>query len=113
MTGESHNRYDDPFVRILELYVLQAIGALEKEDEQAMKKLTPDLQRIYGVGGGWRSIVEHVMEYRPGAGAEIRLMWLDRKQDVAEREGRRIRPAEFAREFADEVFRRADEDEEE
>ncbi len=105
------DRYDDPFIRILELYILKAVGALEKEDEQSMKRLTPELQRIYGINTGWLRIVEKVMEFPPGAPDEIRSLWLERKEEVAQTEGRRLRPEEFAREFADFCFQ--DEDEEE
>ena len=97
-------RYADPFVRILELYVLKAVGALEKDDEQAMKELTPELQEIYGLSSGWLKIVEHVMEFPREASEEIRSLWLERKQEVAQSEGRRLRPEEFAQEFADQCF---------
>ena len=106
------DRYDDPFVRILELYVLKAIGALEAEDEKQMKELTPELQRIYQHGTGWTKIVEHVMEFPSEAWEEIRTEWIERKREVAEAEGRRLKPEEFAREFADRYFgEEEDEDE--
>lgn len=106
----SQNRYDDPFVRILELYVLKAVGALEKEDAEAMKKLTPELQQIYGHGGGWTRIVEHVMEFPRDAMDETRALWIERKDEVAQNEGRRLHPEEFAREFADRYFFAEEED---
>ena len=109
--GSDEERYGDPFVRILELYVLKAVGALEKEDEQAMKGLTPELQNIYGINAGWLRIVEEVMEFPRDAPEEIRSLWLERKQEVAENEGRRLRPEEFAREFADQCFEGGDEEE--
>lgn len=106
------DRYADPFVRILELYVLKAVGALEKEDEQAMKALTPELQEIYGMSQGWLRIVENVMEFPREAPEEIRSLWLERKEEVAQKEGRRLKPEEFAREFADQCFSEDEESEE-
>lgn len=107
---DANERYADPFIRILELYALKAVGALEKEDAEAMKKVTPELQQIYGNSGGWTRIVEHVMEFPREAPEEIRALWLERKQEVAETEGRRLHPEEFARDFADRCF--ADDDDE-
>lgn len=111
-TGSGEERYEDPFIRILELYALKAVGALEKEDAEAMKKLTPELQVIYGHSGGWLGIVEHVMEFPREAPEEIRALWLERKQEVAQTEGRRLHPEEFAREFADRCFVGDDDDDE-
>lgn len=103
-TNENTDRYDDPFIRLLELYVLKAVGALEKEDAERMKKLTPELQKVFGVSGSWIRIVEQVMEYPKDAPEEIRLIWTERKQEVAQTEGRRLHPEEFARDFADISF---------
>lgn len=108
--SEIESRYDDPFIRILELYVLKAVGALTKEDAETMKKLTPQLQQIYGHSGGWLRIVEYVMEFSRDAADDIRAIWLERKKEVAETEGRRLHPEEFARDFADQCF--ADDDDE-
>ena len=107
---DSTDRYSDPFIRILELYVLKAVGALSREDADAMKKITPELQSIYGHGAGWTRIVEHVMEFPREAQEEIRALWLERKEEVAQTEGRRLHPEEFAREFTDRCF--ADDDDE-
>ena len=107
---QSESRYDDPFIRILELYVLKAVGALRKEDADAMKALTPQLQQIYGHGGGWLSIVEHVMEFPREAPEEIQTLWLDSKKEVAETEGRRLHPEEFAQNFVDWCFTEDDDD---
>ena len=104
-------RYEDPFIRILELYALKAVGALEKEDADAMKKLTPQLQEIYGHGGNWLRIVEHVMEFDRDAADVIQEMWIERKREVAETEGRRLHPEEFARDFADACFSDDEDDE--
>ena len=105
------DRYGDPFVRILELYILKAIGSLTTEDDQAMKQLTPELQSIYGINAGWLRIVEEVMEFPREAPDEIRSLWLERKKEVAETEGRRLYPEEFAREFADQCFDNGEEEE--
>lgn len=108
-SGDGNNesgRYADPFLRIVELYALSAIGALDPEDRRQMKELTPELQQIYGLDLGWKKIVEHVMEFGPGAEEEVRRLWAEWKEE--EREGG---PGGFAREFADRYFP-ADDDEE-
>ena len=99
----AESRYNDPFVRILELYALAAIGALDPEDAKRMKEITPDLQKIYNVEFGWKKLVEHVMEFGPDAEPEVRQAWADRKRE-AEEAGESVKPATFAHEFADRYF---------
>ncbi len=100
----SENRYNDPFVRILELYALASIGALDQEDAKRMKEITPDLQKIYNVEYGWKKLVEHVMEFGPEAEQEVRQAWADRKAKAEEDGEEGVTPATFASEFADEYF---------
>lgn len=102
-------RYNDPFVRILELYALASIGALEPEDAKRMKEITPDLQKIYKVKFGWKRLVEHVMEFGPEAETEVRQAWADRKAKCEDEGERAVTPARFAAEFADEYFPTEDE----
>ena len=102
ISGDPDNdsrRYDDPFLRIVELYALAAIGALDPEDRARMKELTPELQRIYGLDVGWKKIVEQVMEFGSGAEEEVRTLWEEWKEQ--ERTGG---PPAFARDFADRYF---------
>ena len=45
-------RYEGkPLLRLLELYVLKAIGELSQESEDSLKAMGPKLQAIYGGDG--------------------------------------------------------------
>ncbi len=103
MTPEEQARYNDPFVRILELYALAAIGALDPEDRDRMKEITPDLRRIYKVEFGWKKLVEHVMEFEGNAEEEVRQEWAATKEKAAEA-GEEMSPMLFAMRFADRYF---------
>jgi hypothetical protein len=101
----SDGRYDDPFIRIVELYALSAIGALDREDRLRMEEITPDLRKIFGLEVGWKKIVERVMEFGPDAEEEVRRLWSEWKE-----KGTKGGTERFAREFADRCFP-ADDDE--
>lgn len=103
-TTMNHDRYDDPFVRILELWVLATLGAIDEEERAAMKQLEPELRQMYGFDQlGWRKIVERVMEFGEGADEEVRDLWKERKQ-AAQETGETITPRQFAAETADRLW---------
>ena len=95
------SRYkEDPFLRLVELYVLRAIGKLGYKEELAMIKLTPELQSIYDHQGQWFEIVEYVMEFPKGAANEITSEW-----KRALKQNKSLQPEDFARSFTDELFK--------
>lgn len=54
----SNPRYDGkPLLRLLELYVLNAIGDLPQQVRQTLEKMAPKLQAIYGGNGKWHEAV--------------------------------------------------------
>ena len=57
-------RYEGkPLLRLLECYVLHAIGELSKEQIQKLDKMTPKLQQVYKLEGTWIDIIENVMDF--------------------------------------------------
>jgi len=104
--ADDGRRYSDPFLRIVELYALSAIGALDPEDRRQMKELTPELQQIYGLDLGWKKIVEQIMEFGSGAEEEVRRLWAEWKEEASAGG-----PEGFARAFADRYFPAEDDEE--
>ncbi len=104
MPADENPRYNDPFVRLLELWVLATLGAISPEDRQTMKEIEPELREIYAVADlGWKKIIEQIMEFGPGAADELRGLWLERKEEMVE-SGGTISPQRFAEETVDRLF---------
>ncbi|MER9328183.1 hypothetical protein [Mesorhizobium sp. M0488] len=70
-------RYDGlPLLRLLELYVLSAIGELSQESEDDLKRMAPKLQSIYGGDGQWHDAIARSMHMPEEMPAAIRDMWV-------------------------------------
>ena len=53
-----NSRYDGkPLLRLLELYILNAIGELPLSEQESLNRLAPKLQAIYGGNGQWHEAV--------------------------------------------------------
>lgn len=95
------DRYEGkPFLRLLELYALWAIGELRDGDAQTLRKMLPKLSEIYGGSGDWHEIVARVMEFPPGMASELRDEWQENKE-TASLHGQQVAPEHFAEMFAD------------
>lgn len=96
-------RYEGkPFLRLLECYVLDAIGGLDNKQCEALRKMEPQLRKIHGMSGSWVDIVAKLMDFDDTLPDQIRKIWkrnLDRlgKDVVAD-------PEEFAMQFIDQNF---------
>ena len=53
----SERYHGKPFLRLLECYVLRAIGELSEDDESNLNSMLPKLREIYRVNGAWYEIV--------------------------------------------------------
>jgi len=94
-------RYESKaFLRILECYVLNAIGQLEKGDHDRLVEMTPMLQETFNVQGEWVSIVDQVMEFPCGMQAEINKIW-DKNILIANETNEVLTPEFFAKMFVD------------
>ena len=97
-------RYDgQPLLRLLELYVLWAIGKLSQESEDGLKKIGPKLQSIYGGDGQWHDAIAQAMHMPEGMPAAIRDMWA-RNLEIARVNNVTLTPQQFAEMFVDENF---------
>ena len=89
-----------PFLKIIEAFVLDAIGHLEPSHRTAMEKITPKLQEIYRTKSPWQSIVIEVMHWNPEIQSTIRALW-EKNQAAARSKGLTLSPAQFAVMFVD------------
>jgi hypothetical protein len=102
------SRYDgQPLLRLLELYVLWAIGELPRAEQDTLNTMAPKLQSIYGGGGEWYDAIAAAMHMPPEMPEAIRDMWV-RNLEIARANEVTLSPRQFAEMFVDENF--ADED---
>ena len=100
----SNPRYDGkPLLRLLDLYVLRAIGELSPDQEENMNRIAPKLQARFGGGGQWHEAVERAVGMEAEAAQDIRDMWA-RNQEVARAHGLTLAPEEFAMMVVDDNF---------
>jgi hypothetical protein len=100
----SNPRYDGkPLLRLLDLYVLWAIGELPPDQEDVMNRAAPKLQAQFGGGGQWQEAVERAVGMEAEAAHDIRGMWA-RNQEIARAHGLTLTPEEFALMVVDDNF---------
>jgi hypothetical protein len=76
-------RYDGkPLLRLLELYVLKAIGELAPPDQETLTRLAPKLQSIYGGKGQWHEALEAAVRMPADMPQQVRDMW-DKNLEIA------------------------------
>jgi hypothetical protein len=89
-----------PLLRILECYVLWAIGALPEDDADALKAMTPKLAACYGGEGSWQEIMAAALELPPTLPEMIRGSW-EKSTERARAGGATLDPQAFAEHFVD------------
>ena len=75
------DRYDGkPLLRLLELYVLKALGELPALEEETLPNLAPKLQTIYGGHGTWDGAIETAVRMPADMPGQIRDLWPFKRQ---------------------------------
>ena len=92
-----------PFLRLLECFVLRAIGHLSATDAEALSAMTPKLRALYQKTGEWHEVVAAVMELPGAVEARIRDVWMS-NSSLARDRGDVLGPEDFARMFVDANF---------
>ena len=64
-----------PFLKLLDCYVLDAIGALDEASQAMMVATEPKLREIYQRSGTWQEIVEAEMKFHETLPDEIHRVW--------------------------------------
>lgn len=62
-------------LRLLESYVLWAIGELPAENAKTLEGMVPTLEKVYGVSGSWVEIIEKVMGFPPSLPGALKQLW--------------------------------------
>jgi hypothetical protein len=92
-----------PFLRLLELYVLWAIGELPSKEALFLEEITPKLRSTYHREGDWQSIIAAEMEFAEHLPAKLRGMW-GSNCELARRNKVTLTAQQFAELIVDENF---------
>ena len=101
MTGDRYQ--GKPFLRLLDCYVLSAIGHLDAEQRDGLQRLEPKFREVFGGEGSWTDNVERQMEFPSSLPAEIAKVWEQGKLK-AKGLGLQADPREFTEQFVDTNF---------
>lgn len=104
---DSKQRYaGKPLVRLLDAYVLWAIGALPTEQAALLQQMTPKLRQTWNrTEDHWHDVVASQMQFPATMPASIRETW-QRNQAVAATGRVTLTPVDFACMFVDQNFNR-------
>ncbi|URW76939.1 hypothetical protein M9980_07025 [Sphingomonas donggukensis] len=101
------DRYDGkPFLRLLDSYILDAIGHLPADQEAALTAMEPKFAETFGTTGRWRDVVATQMKFPAGMAGAVREVWDKGRPRFVAAHGREPDPAEFTRTFVDTNFPR-------
>jgi len=104
MSRDDADRYAGrPFVRLLDCFVLWAIGELPADQAAQLTEITPNLQRVYGSTGTWQEIVAEQMDIGETLPGKLRTMW-ERNTELARQRRERLSAQDWARAVVDQNF---------
>ena len=92
-----------PFLRLLECYVLAAIGELSEEQQATLRAMEPKLHEVYGTSGSWQAVIEAQMAFPANVADKIRDIWRTNAEKFASA-GIPINAEDFAQNFVDTNF---------
>lgn len=99
------DRYDGkPFLRLLDSYVLDAIGHLDADAQANLTRLEPKFHQAFNATGDWRTIVATTMKFPDGMPRAIREVWEKGRVRFVELNKQEPDPAEFTQIFVDKNF---------
>jgi hypothetical protein len=93
-----------PFLRLLESYVLDAIGHLDPASDAALRAQETEFRKTFVATGNWREIVVGRMQFPEGIQGAIREVWEAGRVRFKEANGTEPDPVEFTRIFVDTKF---------
>jgi hypothetical protein len=89
-----------PLLRILECYVLWAIGELPESEEARLRGMEPNLRQALKQQGGWREVIEKTMKLPASMPELIRANW-QKNQTIAQQQRVELSAQQFAEMFVD------------
>jgi hypothetical protein len=93
-----------PFLRLLDAYVLLAIGELDQESSDRLTAMEPKLRQTFNADGSWVDLVAQQMDFPPTLPDTIRDIWIKGREPFLKAYGTDPDPAEFTRQFVDTNF---------
>ncbi len=107
--GAEGNKVSDiyagkPFLRLLDSYVLDAIGVLDEKSDVLLTEMEPKFHEMFGATGDWRTIVVQRMQFPEGMAGAIREVWVKGRVKFIAAQGHEPDPVEFTRNFVDTNF---------
>lgn len=98
-------RYEGkPFLRLLDSYVLAAIGQLDDANALWLTEAEPHFRATFGEQGTWQQIVEKRMGFPAGMPAAILEVWTRGQAKFRAAAGEEPDPVLFAHQFVDTHF---------
>lgn len=99
------DRYEGkPLLRVLDAYVLDAMGVLDDGSRAQMTAMQPKLATALGVDAStWQGVVEAALEIPPDSAPALRGIWESTEAQAAA-EGVDVDPIAFAHELVDARF---------
>ena len=99
------DRYEGkPFLRLLDSYILDTIGALDEANRKWLVESEPYHREIFGAKGGWREIVAGRMNFPQGMDATIVEVWEKGSARFRQDTGEEPDPVQFTHMFVDQNF---------
>lgn len=93
-----------PFLRLLDAYVLLAIGELDQKSADGLTAMEPKLRQTFNAEGSWVDLVAQQMEFPPTLPNTIRGIWMKGREPFVETYGTEPDPVEFTMQFVNTNF---------
>ncbi len=93
-----------PLLRLVDSYVLDAIGHLPPEVDAKMTEMEPRFRETFGANGTWREMVAEQMKFPDGLPGAIREVWDKGRVKFIAEQGHEPDPGQFTRSFVDSKF---------
>lgn len=100
----NQDRYDkQPFLLLLELYVLHCINKLSRAELELLDEMTPQLQMAHQKEGTWKEIIADISGYGNELPRLARKQWREKRIE-ARKHNITLSAEDFAVQFVDEFF---------
>lgn len=101
MTSNESRYEGQPMLRLMDSYVLDAIGLLDEQYAATLREQAPKLATVFGVQAEtWQSIVEQAMHMPPDSQETVVRAWNTYQREYSEH-GEAADPVEFAHTMVD------------
>lgn len=96
---EPVDRYaGQPFLKLVDSFVLKSIGELDPSQEALLEQMTPKFQEAFSCAGSWEEIVVSQLQFPSDFRSSIQTMWR-KNQEIAKQNGVTLVPMQFVEMF--------------